>query len=78
VPLSRPLTLISRQLPTVRVDREIDLRRFPSLPRATQKSEQMYKGQASVERVNARLKVFWGVAVHTALATLLASAPHGH
>ena len=44
MPLTRPLTLISRLLPTVRVDREIDLRRFPFLPRATQKSEQMYKG----------------------------------
>ena len=46
---------------TVRVDREIDLRRFPSLPRATKKFERMYKGRTSVERVNARLKVFWGV-----------------
>jgi hypothetical protein len=46
---------------TVRVDREVDLRRFPSLPRATRKFERMYKGRTSVERVNARLKVFWGV-----------------
>ncbi len=46
---------------TVRVDREVDLRRFPSLPRATKKFERMYKGRTSVERVNARLKVFWGV-----------------
>jgi hypothetical protein len=46
---------------TVRVDREIDLRRFPALPRATKKFERMYKGRTSVERVNARLKVFWGV-----------------
>jgi hypothetical protein len=46
---------------TVRVDREIDLRRFPSLPRATKKFERMYKGRTAVERVNARLKVFWGV-----------------
>jgi hypothetical protein len=45
---------------TVRVDREVDLRRFPSLPRATKKFERMYKGRTSVERVNARLKVFWG------------------
>ena len=45
---------------TVRVDREIDLRRFPALPRATKKFERMYKGRTSVERVNARLKVFWG------------------
>jgi hypothetical protein len=46
---------------TVRVDRELDPRRFPSLPRATKKFERMYKGRTSVERVNARLKVFWGV-----------------
>jgi hypothetical protein len=45
---------------TVRVDREIDLRRFPALPRATKKFEKLYKGRTSVERVNARLKVFWG------------------
>jgi hypothetical protein len=46
---------------TTRVDRELDLRRFPSLPRATKKFERMYKGRTSVERINARLKVFWGV-----------------
>jgi Transposase DDE domain/Transposase domain (DUF772) len=46
---------------TVRVDREVDPRRFPSLPRATKKFERMYKGRTAVERVNARLKVFWGV-----------------
>jgi Transposase DDE domain/Transposase domain (DUF772) len=46
---------------TVRVDREVDMRRFPSLPRATKKFERMYKGRTSVERVNARMKVFWGV-----------------
>jgi len=46
---------------TVRVPREIDLRRFPALPRATQKFERLYKGRTSVERVNARVKVFWGV-----------------
>jgi Transposase DDE domain/Transposase domain (DUF772) len=45
---------------TVRVPREIDLRRFPSLPRATKKFERMYKGRTAVERVNARLKLFWG------------------
>lgn len=45
---------------TVRVGREIDLRRFPSLPRATKKFERMYKGRTAVERVNARLKIFWG------------------
>ena len=46
---------------TVRVPREIDLRRFPPLPRATKKFEERYKGRTSVERVNARLKIFWGV-----------------
>jgi hypothetical protein len=46
---------------TVRVNRAVDLRRFPALPRATKKFERMYKGRTSVERVNARLKVFWGV-----------------
>jgi hypothetical protein len=45
---------------TVRVDREIDLRRFPALPRATKKFERMSKGRTAVERVNARLKIFWG------------------
>lgn len=45
---------------TVRVPREIDLRRFPALPRATKKFEEMYKGRTAVERVNARLKIFWG------------------
>lgn len=45
---------------TVRVSREIDLRRFPSLPRATQKFERLYKGRTAVERVNARIKIFWG------------------
>src|SRR5436305_10076419 len=46
---------------TVRVDHELDPRRFPSLPRATKKFERMYKGRTSVERVNARMKIFWGV-----------------
>jgi hypothetical protein len=45
---------------TVRVPREIDLRRFPALPRATKKFERLYKGRTAVERVNARFKVFWG------------------
>jgi hypothetical protein len=45
---------------TVRVPREIDLRRFPAVPRATKKFERRYKGRTSVERVNARLKIFWG------------------
>ena len=46
---------------TVRVDREVDLRRFPALPRGTKKFERMYKGRTAVERVNGRFKVFWGV-----------------
>jgi hypothetical protein len=46
---------------TVRVPRDVDPRRFPAVPRATKKFERMYKGRTAVERVNARLKVFWGV-----------------
>ena len=46
---------------TVRVNRDIDLRRFPPIPRATKKFERLYNGRTAVERVNARLKVFWGV-----------------
>lgn len=46
---------------TVRVKQELDLRRFPPIPRATKKFERLYKGRTAVERVNARLKVFWGV-----------------
>jgi hypothetical protein len=46
---------------TVRVDQEIDLRRFPSIPRATPQFERLYKGRTAVERVNDRMKVFWGV-----------------
>jgi hypothetical protein len=46
---------------TVRVPQEIDLRRFPAIPRATQQFERLYQGRTSVERVNGRLKVFWGV-----------------
>jgi hypothetical protein len=45
---------------TVRVKREIDLRRFPPIPRATKLFERKYKGRTAVERVNARIKVFWG------------------
>ena len=43
------------------MNRDIDLRRFPPIPRATKKFERLYKGRSAVERVNARLKVFWGV-----------------
>jgi hypothetical protein len=45
----------------VRVDREVDLRRFPPIPRATREFEKRYKGRTAVERVNARTKIFWGV-----------------
>ena len=44
----------------VRVKREIDLRRFPAIPRATKQFERRYKGRTAVERVNGRIKVFWG------------------
>jgi hypothetical protein len=46
---------------TVRVDQAIDLRRFPAIPRATPQFERRYKGRTAVERVNDRLKVFWGL-----------------
>jgi hypothetical protein len=46
---------------TVRVKREIDLRRFPPIPRATKTFEREYKGRSAVERVNARTKIFWGI-----------------
>jgi hypothetical protein len=46
---------------TVRVQQEIDLRRFPSIPRATKQFERLYKGRTAVERVNGRLKIFWGI-----------------
>jgi hypothetical protein len=39
---------------------ELDLRRFPPVPRATKAFERLYKGRTAVERVNARLKIFWG------------------
>jgi len=45
---------------TVRVKCELDLRRFPPIPRATKQFERLYKGRTAVERVNARLKLFWG------------------
>jgi hypothetical protein len=46
---------------TVRVKQEIDLRRFPSVPRATKQFERLYDGRTAVERVNGRLKIFWGI-----------------
>lgn len=45
---------------TVRVRCETDLRRFPPIPRATMEFERRYKGRTAVERVNARVKLFWG------------------
>lgn len=45
---------------TVRVKQAVDLRRFPPVPRATKQFERLYRGRSAVERVNARLKVFWG------------------
>jgi hypothetical protein len=45
---------------TVRVDCTEDLRRFPPIGRATKQFERLYKGRTAVERVNARLKIFWG------------------
>jgi hypothetical protein len=45
---------------TLRVKQAIDLRRFPPIPRATKQFERLYRGRTAVERVNGRLKVFWG------------------
>jgi hypothetical protein len=45
---------------TVRVKCELDLRRFPPIPRATMEFERRYKGRSASERVNARAKLFWG------------------
>jgi len=44
----------------VRVPCALDLRRFPPIPRATLQFERMYKGRTAAERVNARMKIFWG------------------
>jgi Transposase DDE domain/Transposase domain (DUF772) len=46
---------------TVRVDQAIDRRRFPSIPRATPQFARLYRGRTAVERVNDRMKVFWGL-----------------
>jgi Transposase DDE domain/Transposase domain (DUF772) len=45
---------------TARIPCELDLRRFPPIPRATKLFERRYKGRTAVERVNGRLKLFWG------------------
>lgn len=46
---------------TVRVRCEHDFRRFSSVPRATKQFERLYKTRTAIERVNGRLKLFWGV-----------------
>ena len=43
-----------------RIKSELDLRRFPPVPRATKQFERLYNGRTAVERVNARLKLYWG------------------
>jgi hypothetical protein len=45
---------------TLRVKCELDLRRFPPIPRATMEFERRYKGRTAIERVNGRTKLFWG------------------
>jgi hypothetical protein len=60
-PMSRVCNAGKSYGKTVRVSREVDLRRFPALPRATKKFERLYNGRTAVERVNARLRIFWGV-----------------
>jgi hypothetical protein len=45
----------------VRVKCADDLRRFPAVGRATKQFERLYRGRTAAERVNARLKIFWGV-----------------
>ena len=43
-----------------RIKSELDLRRFPPIPRATKQFERLYNGRTAVERVNARVKLYWG------------------
>ncbi len=71
---------------TVRVKQEIDLRRFPPIPRATKQFERRYKGRTAVERVNARVKIFWGAddgnvigaaRFHAQVGTVMVSNPAG-
>lgn len=70
----------SRYGKTVRVRCALDLRRFPPIPRATKEFERRYKGRTAIERVNARIKLFWGAddgnvtgaaRFHAHLATIL-------
>ncbi len=44
-----------------RIKSELDLRRFPPIPRMTKQFERLYNGRTAAERVNARLKLYWGV-----------------
>lgn len=44
----------------MRIPCALDLRRFPPIPRATKEFERRYRGRTAAERVNARLKIFWG------------------
>lgn len=46
---------------TVRIKCALDFRRFPPIPRSTKGFERMYKGRSACERVNGRLKLFWGI-----------------
>jgi len=46
----------------LRVECELDCRRFPQIPRATKKFERLYRDRGAVERVNARL----GLGIHPA------------
>jgi len=43
-----------------RIKSEMDLRRFPPIPRASKRFDRLYNGRTAVERVNARLKLYWG------------------
>lgn len=45
---------------SARIPCELDLRRFPPIPRGTKEFEKRYRGRTAAERVNARLKIFWG------------------
>jgi hypothetical protein len=45
---------------TARIPCALGPRRFPAIPRATKEFERPYRGRTAVERVNARLKIFWG------------------
>src|SRR5262249_26954493 len=46
---------------SARIPCELDLRRFPPIPRATKLFRRLYCGRTAVEHVNARLKIFGGV-----------------